>query len=421
MPINLNYIQKYLDSFTKNFNNLEEGLDKLNQLNKKSVPSIPRTINWSAKERDERLKFLEEQNINFEYLTGKKQINEVENLRGNIENFIGFTKVPTGIAGPIRINGLNAQGDYFIPLATTEGALVASISRGCSQIRKSGGVRVVTLAENISRAPVFVFENLVEVTKFLKWVSESYENFKDVAEKTTRHGRLQNIQTVVMGSIVHLICSYKTGDASGQNMVTIATDAICKYVAKNSPIKPSKSFIDGNLSSDKKSSYISFLGTRGKLVVAECEILKDVVEKNLHTTSEKIFSCWKTALLGGVQSGSIGVQGHYSNTLTAMFMACGQDVACVSEASVGITNCEIKDNGNLYLSVTLPNMIVGTVGGGCSLPTQKECLKMLGCNGAENAAKFAEICASVVLAGELSIIGAIASGEFTLAHQMLGR
>ncbi|HVR41073.1 MAG TPA: 3-hydroxy-3-methylglutaryl-CoA reductase, partial [Thermoanaerobaculia bacterium] len=219
----------------------------------------------------------------------------------------------------------------------------------------------------------------------------------------------------------YLTFEYTTGDASGQNMVTFATGALCEFLIATSPVKPLTWFIEANMSGDKKATQMSFQSTRGKKVVADVTVPRDVVQKYLHTEPEQIFKYWQLAVVGSLQSGSIGMQGHYANALTAIFIACGQDVACVAEASVGVTRMDVTAGGDFYVSTSLPNLIVGTVGGGTHLPTARESLEMLGCFGPGGARKFAEICAATVLAGELSIAGALASGEFASAHKAFGR
>jgi hydroxymethylglutaryl-CoA reductase (NADPH) len=220
---------------------------------------------------------------------------------------------------------------------------------------------------------------------------------------------------------VFLLFQFSTGDAAGQNMVTLATDAICRQLVDRSPVKPETWFVEANLSGDKKATHLAFQLTRGKRVVSEVTVPAALVQKFLHTTPDQVKRYWEVAMLGSFQSGSIGMQGHVANGLTALFMACGQDVACVSEAAVGLTRFDVTPAGDLYLSLTLPDVIVGTVGGGTGLPTARECLDMLGCAGAGQARKFAEICGVTALAGELSIAGALASGEFSAAHATFGR
>lgn len=204
-------------------------------------------------------------------------------------------------------------------------------------------------------------------------------------------------------------------------MVTLATRAICDYLIENTPVSPAHWFVEGNLSGDKKATMLAFMYARGKKVVAEVCIPKAILKKVVHVTPEQMLRYWHISVLGGAQSGSIGAQGHFSNALAAMFIACGQDAACVSEASVGLTRIDVTDDGDLYMAVSLPNLVVGTVGGGTQLPTAKECLTIMDCVGEGSARKFAEICAATVLAGEISIIASMAAGDFASAHAQYGR
>ncbi len=344
-----------------------------------------------------------------------------ERYRQNIENFIGTVKVPIGVAGPLRINGIFASGDYYVPLATTEAALVASYSRGASLITESGGCASVLLSEGVVRAPGFAFSTLAEAARFACWLVGQFEELRKEAEATTRHGRLKDLRLTVEGNHVYVIFEYTTGDAAGQNMVTIATMAACEYVVAHTPIQPAYWFIEANASGDKKASYQSFATVRGKKVTAEVTVPAELIRKRLHTTPEKMVDYWRMSALGGVISGTIGVQGHYANGLTALFLATGQDVACVAEAATGVTRYELTENGDLYASATLPNLIVGTVGGGTKLPSQQACLELLGLAGDGKAKAYAELCGALALAGELSIIGAIAAGDFAKAHERYAR
>jgi hydroxymethylglutaryl-CoA reductase (NADPH) len=339
----------------------------------------------------------------------------------NIENFIGTVKVPVGLAGPLRINGIAAQGDYYIPLATTEAALVASYHRGASVMTIAGGCATLILNEGVGRAPAYAFHSLVEVGEFVQWCLAHIEEFRAAADATTRYGRFGELRFTVEGNHVYLLFEFTTGDAAGQNMVTIATQAVCDYIAKMCPVKPAYCFVEGNMSGDKKASAQSFQSVRGKKITAEVRIPRKTVERHLRTTPEKMVNYWQMSAIGGVLSGTIGVQGHYANGLAALFIACGQDAACVSEAAVGVTRFEIGSEGELYAAVTLPNLIVGTVGGGTGLPSQRACLEVLGLAGAGHARAFAEVCAAVALAGELSIIAALSADQFSQAHARLAR
>ncbi len=339
----------------------------------------------------------------------------------NIENLIGTVKIPVGLAGPLRVNGTSAQGDFYVPLATTEAALVASYHRGACVITVVGGCSTMILNEGVSRAPAYAFHSLVEAGRFVAWCLASTDAIREAAERTTRHGRFKDMRITIEGNHVYLLLEFTTGDAAGQNMVTLATQAVCDFIAAECPIKPSYFFVEGNLSGDKKASSQSFQSVRGKKVTAEVRLPRKVVERLLHSTPEKMADYWRMSALGGVMSGTIGVQGHYANGLAALFIACGQDAACVSEAAVGVTRFEVSSEGELYAAVTLPNLIVGTVGGGTKLPSQHACLDVLGLAGAGHARAFAEVCAALALAGELSIIAAITAGHFSGAHEKRAR
>jgi hydroxymethylglutaryl-CoA reductase (NADPH) len=356
-----------------------------------------------------------------EALADRRTMSERDAYARNIENFIGAARVPVGLAGPLRVNGAHAQGDYYVPLATTEAALVASYSRGAQLITDAGGCASVVVNEGVARAPGFAFETVGDAALFVGWAAASFEAFKAVGAKTTRHGELVDLYTTIEGNNVHLRLEFSTGDASGQNMVTIATDAICRYIVEHTPVQPRYWFVEANMSGDKKATTHSFMNVRGKKVIAEVVVPAALIEERLHTTPRGMVDYARMSVLGGVMSGSIGVQGHYANGLAALFIACGQDAACVAEAAVGVTRFEPRDDGSLYAAVTLPNLIVGTVGGGTGLPTQQACLDILGLAGPGHARAFAEVAAALVLAGELSIIGALTAGHFTRAHQNLAR
>lgn len=354
-------------------------------------------------------------------IADSRTLEQREAYARNIENLIGTVKVPVGLAGPLRVNGLFAQGDYYVPLATTEAALVASYARGAHLVTEAGGCTALVLNEGVSRAPGFAFSTLVDAALFVVWATGALEEFVRVAAGTTRHGRLVDMQVALEGNHVYLVFEFMTGDAAGQNMVTIATEAICRYVAEQAPVKPTRAFIEANLSGDKKATTQSFMRVRGRKVSAEVRIPATLVRRRLHTTADAMIDYWRMSAVGGAMSGSIGLHGHYANGLAALFIACGQDAACVAEAAIGVTRFERMEDGGLYAAVTLPGLIVGTVGGGTGLPSQRACLRLLGLDGAGHARAFAEVCAATALAGELSIIGAIAAGEFGRAHERLAR
>lgn len=397
----------------------EELLEQLAPKQGNPAAQVPGGSDVSAEVLERRWEMLPA--ANRENLLDPQTREQAECYRHNIENLIGTVKIPVGIAGPLRVNGLFAQGDFYVPLATTEAALVASYSRGCQLISAAGGCTAVLLNEGVSRAPGFAFHNLQECGLFIVWVTSQMEELRRQAENTTRHGKLADMRITVEGNHVYLNFEFTTGDASGQNMVTLATQAICDYIQTHSPVRPQYFFVEANLSGDKKASAQSFLLVRGKKVSAEVLLSAELVAKRLHTTAEHMVNYWRMSALGGVLSGTLGVHGHYANGLAALYLACGQDVACVAESAVGVTRFEATSVGDLYASVTLPNIMVGTVGGGTALPSQRACLDILGLAGPGKAQMLAEVSAGLILAGELSIIGALCSGNFSRAHRMLAR
>ena len=382
---------------------------------------VPGQGDWSAAARAERLAFLAEKGLEVSALAGRAAAPDPASLQGNIESYIGMTCIPTGLVGPLRINGLHASGDYYVPLATSEGALVASYDRGARLISLAGGASTLTTTEQVQRAPGFVFETVAQAALFAVWAVAEFDRFRDVAATRTRHGQLVDLMTHIEANHVYLIFAFYTGDAAGQNMVTFCTAAICADILERSPIAPKSWYLESNMSGDKKATALSFFQTRGRNATAEVLIDRTLFEQRMHTTPERMAEYWRMSFIGGVQTGSIGVSGHISNGIAALFLATGQDAACISEASVGITRMEVADGGGLYAAVTLPNLIVGTVGGGTTLPTARECLRILDCDGTDRAARLAEICAAVTLAGELSIVAALCSGDFARAHATLGR
>jgi hydroxymethylglutaryl-CoA reductase (NADPH) len=346
---------------------------------------------------------------------------QAEAFENNIENYIGTLKLPVGVAGPLRVNGVWAKGDFYVPLATTEAALVASYHRGALALSEAGGCTAILLMEGVSRAPGFIFNSIVEAGEFLAWVVPRQEELAAVAAGTSRFGRLIEMRAMVEGNHIYLPLTYHTGQAAGQNMVTVATQAVCEYILANCPVKPRQYFVEANFSGDKKASALSFQGVRGKKVSAEVRLPAELLEKRLHTSAAGMEEYWRMSALGGVLSGTIGVQGHYANGLAALFLATGQDVACVSEAAVGVTRFEAQPDGSLYASVMLPNLIVGSVGGGTGLPSQRACTEILRLPEENASHALAEIAAGLALAGELSIIAALASQEFTRAHKKRAR
>jgi len=343
-------------------------------------------------------------------------------LPGNIENFTGVAQVPIGLAGPLRIDGEHARGDFYVPLATTEGTLVASYSRGMRLLTECGGVKTTVVDHSMQRAPVFICEDALAAREFGDWVEQSFDAIKAAAEETTRVGKLDYIGQYAVGPLRYLRFNYTTGDAAGQNMTGKATFAACEWIRRN--YRPRGKFeyiLSGNVDTDKKHSNINTLLTRGKRVVAEAVIKDAVLQRIMGVTTKQLFQSRQISQAGAFMVGAANNGAHAANGLTAMFIATGQDVANVAESHAGIVYAQRLDNGDYYWSITLTALIVATYGGGTGLATQRECLEMLGCYGKGKADKFAEICAGVVLAGETSLSSAILHGDWVSSHDRLGR
>jgi hydroxymethylglutaryl-CoA reductase (NADPH) len=342
-----------------------------------------------------------------------------EEMRGNIENPIGAAQIPLGVAGPLRVNGLHADGIFYVPLATTEGALVRSYERGMAALTRAGGATIRLHIDENRVAPVFCFDDVSDAYEFVWNVHGNFETIRTVAESTTRHGKLLRIECHPVGREVIVNFSYNTADAQGMNMIVKATEQACKWIMDHSCAR--RFYVFSGFSSEKRASGSLLAGGKGKKVTAGALLPMEIVKSYLHTTPARLFDMWQHTVLGHLQANVIGYNGHYANGLAAIFIACGQDVANIANSAVGITNFEVTADGDLYASVTLPSLTVATVGGGTGLGTSRECLEMLGCSGSGCSAKFAEIVAAAILAGELSMGSAIASEEFVQAHETFGR
>ncbi len=342
-------------------------------------------------------------------------------LPGNIENFIGVAQVPIGLAGPIWVDGEHAQGEFYVPMATTEGTLVASYSRGMRLCHEAGGIKTTVIDDAMQRAPLFVFADARAARDFGAWVTENFTAIKAKAEETTSSGQLRNIEQYALGKMRWLRFNYTTGDAAGQNMVSKATRHACLWMMDNGIAGLEHFTLAAQLDTDKKHSALNNLHTRGKRVVAEITLPERMVREVMHTTGAAIHQQRQLSNMGALLSGSINNGSHFANGITALFIACGQDVANVAESSAGFAYGELRDNGDYYFSVTIPSLIVATYGGGTALPTQQECLAVLGCSGKGKAKKFAEIVAATVLCGELSLAAAIVSDQWVSSHDQYGR
>ncbi len=349
---------------------------------------------------------------------------DLAGAEANIENAVGTAEVPMGVAGPLPVAGGAADGEYYLPLATTEGALVASVNRGAAAIRDAGGADARVTDRGMTRAPVFRVEGVVEASEVVEWVGENEDRLREAAESTTNHGELLGVEPYVVGDSVFLRFAYDTKDAMGMNMATIATGEACELVEAETPADLVA--LSGNLCTDKKPAAINAVEGRGRTVTADVFLSADLVAERLNTTPDAIAEAnVRKNLVGSAKAGSLGFNAHAANVVAAAFLATGQDEAQVVEGANAITTMDAREEG-LYASVSLASLEVGTVGGGTRLPTQSAALDVLGLAGGgdppgSNADALAEVIAAGTLAGELSLLAALASRHLASAHAELGR
>ena len=400
--------------------NKEEIIEKLNsgEIRLHEIEKITEDANIAT---DIRRQFIEEKtNTELKHI-GSYSIDMTDAAKKNIENQIGTIQVPVGVVGPVLINSEDGETlEGYVPMATTEGALLASVNRGCSVIRRSNGCSISIINNQMTRAPVLKCKNVHEANKLKTWIEENFINIKEVAESTTNHGKLIKIDPVaIVGHFVYPRFVYETGESMGMNMVTIATQEAINYIEKENDLHVIA--LSSNFCVDKKPAALNMIEGRGKSIIAEVTVPKEVVEKILKTTPEAVVEVnYAKNLVGSAIAGSYGYNAHFANMVAAVFLACGQDPAHVVEGSIGITTAENVD-GDLYFSVTIPDLPVATVGGGTRLETATESLNIMNVKGSGNVCKFASFVASIVLAGELSLVGALAAGHLARAHQQLGR
>ena len=328
--------------------------------------------------------------------------------------------MPIGLAGPLLVNGEHAQGEFYVPMATAEGTLVASYNRGMRLLHEAGGVTTTIVADHMQRAPAFLFHSAREARDFDRWLGDAFDDVKTAAEATTSTGRLQEIERYSAGRILYTRFNYTTGDAAGQNLTGKATQAACRWILSQRP-EVEQFFLESNFATDKKSSQVNMLRTRGKKVIAEAVIPNELFRRVMRSDSSLMYRARQVSNLGGFMSGVNNNGAHSANGITALFIATGQDVANVAESSAAYVYAELRDNGDYYYSITIPSLIVATYGGGTGLPTQRECLEVLDCYGSGKVGKLAEIVAATVLCGELSLGSAIVAEEWVEAHDLYGR
>ncbi|HVW10319.1 MAG TPA: hydroxymethylglutaryl-CoA reductase [Bryobacteraceae bacterium] len=343
---------------------------------------------------------------------------DFEATRGNIENPIGVAQIPMGVAGPVLIHGQHANGIFYVPMATTEGALIRSYERGMVALTKSGGVQTAVASDENQTAPSFFFHDVQSAAAFPEWVEGKLPDLQALVETTTRHGKLRNLKCYPTGRQVILNLGFSIGDAQGMNMIVRATEAVCLWIKEHYPIE--NYFLFSGMCGEKRASGFLMSRGKGKRVTAGALLTHEVLRLYLHVTADQLFRVWQSTVQGNIEAGAIGYNGHASNGLTAIFIATGQDVANVVNSSCSMTTFEPHPDG-IYASVTLSALSVATVGGGTALPTPREALRIMDCVGTGKARKLAEIVAAAILGGEVSMGAAIASQEFVAAHEHYGR
>ncbi len=408
---------------TKPFGKFEFEVDDSLKDTVENVVKIPRdaTDDYSKSAIEERQTFYE--NYTGVKMNHLKQFSfDPQKTKGNIEHLTGVAQIPIGIAGPILINGEHAQGEFIVPMATTEGTLVASYNRGMKVLNACGGVKCTVIGDAMQRAPVFVFEDARAAREFVKWVNAHIAEIREQAESTSSVAKLQYIDQILSHKFAYLRFNYSTGDAAGQNMVGRATFVACSWIIENYTEFPILNFyLESNLATDKKASQINIMRTRGKRVVAEALIKKEVLLQMMRVHPKKLAKHALVANIGSILSGANNNGLHSANGITAIFIATGQDVANVAESSAGVMYTELTEDDDLYIALTIPSLIIATYGGGTGLATQRECLELLDCYGKDKVYKLAEIIAGVVLAGEISLASAISSSDWVSSHEQYGR
>lgn len=390
----------------------------------RKVQLVPRLEGqgYEREQVDERRRWVEEATGTELRRVGEFTIPSAE-MRGNVENPVGAVQMPLGVAGPLLVHGEHAQGTFYVPLATTEGALVRSYERGMVAITRAGGAQARLIIDENRVSPVFFFDDVAAAADFARVLPDHLPQLQEKANATTQHGRLLRVECLPVGREVIVNFCYYTADAQGMNMIVRATDAACQWIrdAIDLPWRKPQYYVFSGYNSEKRASGALLRGGKGKKVTAGVLLPRRVVRAVLRTTPENLVDLWRHTVIGHLNAGALGYNGHLANGLTALFIATGQDVANVANSAVGITQFELTDDGNVYASVTLPSLTVATVGGGTGLGTSRECLAMLGCVGSGKAPRLAEITAAMLLGGELSMGAALASGEFAAAHEAYGR
>ncbi|TQV84291.1 hydroxymethylglutaryl-CoA reductase [Exilibacterium tricleocarpae] len=388
-------------------------------------PRLPARALFTETARRQREAFLQDYTgVNLDCITSSSV--DPESLPSVTESFIGTVEVPIGAAGPLLFNGKHAQGHIFAPMATTEGSLVASATRGATAVTVSGGMTTAFLNRRITRVPLFQLANLNEALFVSQWIQSHFADINSQTQLMSSHAKLLSIEPQVVGRDLHLHFVYDSADAAGQNMVTGCTWRACHWIMdkldRKLGLKVKRFIIESNLSNDKKVTFNNFIYGRGTRAVAECTVSGEVMKRILHVTPEQLVRGYHSLAAGGVAGGMIGININIANMVAAVFTSTGQDIGSVHESGVGHLTLELVNNGNaVYASLVMPSLLIGTVGGGTRLPQQNRCLQMIGCEGAGKSPRLAEVICGYALALDLSTLSALVSDEFAAAHHPLAK
>lgn len=386
------------------------------------LPIIPGRGLVTAMSQEMRHEFLNKNGYSIQELV-QTSLN-LKDIQYNIESNIGSVEIPIGIVGPLLFNENNYSELVYTCAGTLEGALVASMTRGAKAISMSGGFQAEFVWQKMVRAPMFLFENQDNAGFFIHFVTSIFQEIKSKAESYSNHAQLNTIEPIQDGHVVHLRFIYETGDASGQNMTTTCTwHAVLEIVDRfhNQTDKRILDYvIEGNAASDKKISKFAYEKGRGIRVKATCILTHEVLKSVLRTTATKMLNAYYPSRKQALSDGMHGYNINIANAIAAIYVATGQDLACIHESSSGFLDVSPDEKG-LRFTLDLHNLVVGTVGGGTHLPKQSEALELMGCKGPGKVERFAKLIAGFSLGLEISTFSAIVSGEFAKSHEKLGR
>jgi hydroxymethylglutaryl-CoA reductase (NADPH) len=341
-----------------------------------------------------------------------------ESARGNIENFAGFAQVPLGLAGPLTVDTSGGELQVVVPMATTEGAMVASYSRGMKAMNTGAGARARVFRERLSQHPVLVYRDAAQALDAARTARELEPRMRELTRSITTHGTLVEVLPEPIGRRLILCLGFETADAIGINMAAHAAELCSALLADETAA--SERYVHGE-DVEKRANSLSFIRGRGRSVVCDVTIPAASLREVLRVAPADLVRIHRTYQLGFARLSTENQLIQSANGLAAVMIACGQDVAYLTECATGFLDFEETENGDLYASAYLPSLLVGTVGGGSGQGTAAECLDLLGVRGDGGANVFAEILAAVVLAGDLSLLASFITHEFVAAHERLGR